>query len=211
MRRREQGFTLIEIMVVIAIIAGLIGTVVVVVPQMQERQKRLTCQQNLNQLGSLFSMRSMEKPGKPKYDGVSLFLSWRKTKDLIQGGKEDVLLCPGDYGVKALDSDDARKAYDDIDLANPPTDMCSYAVRDFTNSPIPAEKKDAEILACDRQGPDGKTMHHNNGINVVYDDGQVKFFERGEIGISPDEPIVVGADAKYPMLKKVIYAGKKKD
>ena len=138
MRNREQGFTLIEIMVVIAIIAGLISTVVVVVPQMQERQKRLTCQGNLGQLGQLYVMRTLDKPGKPKYDGVALFLSWRKDKSLIQGGKEEILLCPGDTGVDVMDTEEARKAYDDIDLMNPPSGKCSYAVRDFTNAQIPS-------------------------------------------------------------------------
>ncbi len=198
---QKKGLSTLAIILIVVgaiglvVIAGVIGTVAVVVPQMHERQQRLTCQQNLNMLGSLFAMRSMERPGKPKYDGAALFLSWRKTRDLIQGGKEDVLLCPGDTSVRPLLTDADRQRYDTIDLANPPRDACSYAVRDFGRFPLPKVQEQPEILAA--------CTHHAKGVNVVFIDGQVKFYEWRELGLTGPEEADVGPDAKSPILRQV--------
>lgn len=211
MRRKAKGFTLIEIMVVIAIIAGLIGTVAIIVPQMQEKQKRFQCANNLSQLGGFFVAERTEKPGKPKYDGSALFLSWRIKGRVIKQGQESVLICPGDQGIAAPDTPEARARYDDIDLKNIPNDLCSYAVRDFTAYPIPAESPKQQIIACDRNGPDGRTMHHKGGLNIVFDDGSASFWERENLGVTGDEPVVVGPDATNDDLKMVISVKHSKD
>jgi prepilin-type N-terminal cleavage/methylation domain-containing protein len=211
MRRKAQGFTLIEIMVVIAIIAGLIGTVAIIVPQMQEKQKRFTCQNNLSQLGGLFVTERSEKPGRPKYDGTALWLSWRVTASKVREGEEGVLICPGDNGIVAPDTPEAKKRYGDIDLKNPPNDMCSYAARDFSAFPLKNESNSVQIVGCDRNGPDGRQAHHKNGLNIVFDNGQARFVEREELGISPDSDIVVGPDATNEWLKQVVGVKQKKD
>jgi prepilin-type N-terminal cleavage/methylation domain-containing protein len=205
MRRRAQGFTLIEIMVVIAIIAGLISTVVIVVPKMQENQKKLTCQQNLSGLGKIFVTWRSTNMGKPPYDGQALFLSWRTKKSEIRQGDESVLICPGDQNVVQPNTPEAQAAYNDIDLKNPPTDKCSYAVRNFSKFPFDVESPRKEPVASDRQGPDGRTMHHRDGIVVCFDDAACKFMTREELGIATDSPIVVGPDASHEDLKKLIY------
>lgn len=205
MRRKSAGFTLIEIMVVIAIIAGLIGTVAIIVPQMQEKQKRFTCQNNLSQLGGIFVAERTEKSGKPKYDGQALWLSWRANGSKIREGQEGVLICPGDNGISAADTQEAKDKYTNVDLKNPPTDLCSYAARDFGTHPLSNESKKVQIIGCDRNGPDGRVAHHKNGLNAVFDDGASRFVEREELGISGDDPIVVGPESSNEMLKQVIY------
>jgi prepilin-type N-terminal cleavage/methylation domain-containing protein len=205
MRRKAAGFTLIEIMVVIAIIAGLIGTVAIIVPQMQEKQKRFTCQNNLSQLGGIFVAERTEKSGKPKYDGQALWLSWRANASKIREGQEGVLICPGDNGIAAADTQEAKDKYTNVDLKNPPTDLCSYAARDFSAYPLSNESKKVQIIGCDRNGPDGRVAHHKNGLNAVFDDGAARFVEREELGISGDDPIVVGPESSNEMLKQVIY------
>jgi prepilin-type N-terminal cleavage/methylation domain-containing protein len=205
MRRRAQGFTLIEIMVVIAIIAGLIGTVVIVVPQMQERQRKLSCAQNLKQLGDMFVTMRSEKPGAPAYNGQALFLSWRTKRNPIREGEEGVLICPGDQGVVVPNTEDLKKAYDDIDLANPPTDKCSYAVRNFKTHQLSMSSGRKEIVACDRQGADGRTDHHQDGINVVYDNAQCVFMSKEELGFTTDSALVVGPESPNEDLKKVVF------
>lgn len=210
MRRKAKGFTLIEIMVVIAIIAGLIGTVAIIVPQMQEKQKRFQCANNLSQLGGIFVAERTEKTGKPKYDGSALFLSWRVNGSKIKQGQESVLICPGDEGISAADTPEQRQRYDDVDLKSIPNDLCSYAVRDFSNFPLQAESKKQQLIACDRNGPQGKTMHHKNGLNMVFDDGSAVFQERESLGVASDVVIVVGPDATNEDLKQVI-AVKHKD
>lgn len=211
MRKSAQGFTLIEIMVVIAIIAGLIGTVVILVPQMQERQRRLTCQQNLRQLGTMYVTMRSEKMGKPPYDGQALFLSWRTKAGIIKKGSESVLICPGDNGVTVPNTPELQAKYDDIDLANAPLDMCSYAVRNFTQHPISVESPTNEVIACDRNGSDGRTAHHQDGVNMVFDDASCRLLNREELGVSADSPIVVGPESSNDQLKKVVYNVQRKE
>lgn len=211
MRRQAQGFTLIEIMVVIAIIAGLIGTVAIIVPQMQEKQRRFSCANNLSQLGGLFIAERTEKTGKPKYDGSALWLSWRQKRDQIKEGQEAILICPGDQGITPPDTPDLRQRYSDVDLKNPANDLTSYAARDFSTYPLDNEAKRVQIIGCDRNGPDGRTAHHKNGLNIVFDDGAARFVEREELGISPEDPIVVGPESSNEDLKKVVGVKQKKD
>lgn len=209
MRRQQKGFTLIEIMVVIAIIAGLVGTVVVVIPQVQERSKRTSCAQNLSQLGQLYIAARGDKIGKMKYDGAALFLSWRKAKNPIRAREEQVLTCPGDQWLTGdFGTDKAIAMYDEVDLASPPNDLCSFAVRDFSNAPMNPNSGEAEIIACDKQGPDGRMAHHQGGINIVLDNAQSKFFDNESLNVSPNETVIVGPDSPHPMLRKVIYAAK---
>lgn len=205
MRRKTQGFTLIEIMVVIAIIAGLIGTVAIIVPQMQERQRKLQCLNNLSQLGQTFTTKRLEKPGRSKYVGAALWLYYRSVTSDIKEGQEAVLICPGDEGIAAADSPEAKARYSNVDLTNPPEDLCSYASRDFLAHPLENESKKLQLIGCDRNGPTGRIAHHKNGLNVAFEDGSTKFIEREELGISPEDPIVVGPDSPNEMLKQVIY------
>ena len=211
MRRKAQGFTLIEIMVVIAIIAGLIGTVAIIVPQMQEKQKSFQCKNNLSQLGGIFIIERGEKSGKPKHDGSALWLSWRSNTSKIKQGQESILVCPGDQSISQPDTPDAKARYDNIDLKNPPNDLCSYAARDFSAYPLKVEAPAVQIIGCDRNGPDGKTTHHKGHINIVFDDGSCRSVDREELGISANADIVVGPDATNDMLKEVIGVKSHKD
>src|SRR5882672_7435764 len=118
MRRKAQGFTLIEIMVVITIIAALVSTVAVIVPKMQESQRQMSCMNNLSQLGQVYLTEAMENKGKAqKYSGVSLWLSYRKGAHQIQRGNEKVLICPGD-NIAMPETEEDKKKWDNVDLGN---------------------------------------------------------------------------------------------
>jgi prepilin-type N-terminal cleavage/methylation domain-containing protein len=211
MRRTAQGFTLIEIMVVIAIIAGLVTTVAIVVPKMQETQRQTSCMNNLSQLGQVYLMQAQENRGKAqKYSGVALWLSYRKNASEIKRGDERVLLCPGDI-IAMPETEDDKKKWDNADLDNPPGDLCSYAARDFKNFPLNIESPDKEIIGSDRQGPDGKTMQHKGVIVCVYDHGDAQKVTREELNLASDvtHGIVIGPEAEAKMLQKVVYKASK--
>ncbi len=205
MRRRAQGFTLIEIMVVMAIIAGLVTTVAIVVPQMQERQKRLACMNNLQQLGHLYIQAAMDnRPKASKYSGCALWLSYRKDHVILKGDERS-LTCPGD-NIAPPDTDAEKQKYDDVNLDNPPDDLCSYAARNFKDDMFSAEQTEKEILGCDRQGANGATMQHKNVINIVYyPGGDCQPVSREELGVNSEEPIKIGPEAQNANLRKVIY------
>jgi prepilin-type N-terminal cleavage/methylation domain-containing protein len=212
MRRRERGFTLIEILVVIAIIATLVAAVSVTIPLVQDRNNRLACAKNLKEVGTLFINYQQEHQGRPKYDGVAMFLYFRVTSNDIRKNEESVLICPGDQQVINPNTPELQAKYDDeVDLTNPPDDMCSYAVRDFTTYPLSVEAKEAQIVACDRNGNNGRTLHHRDGLNILYDNGASKFMSREDLGISGDADIVVGPASEHELLKQVVYIPNKKE
>ena len=201
--RREQGWTLIEIMVVLAIIATLTAGVSVAIPAATAKMHRTTCAQHLNELGAVYQMATMEHPGRPAHDGAALFLSWRKSRQHIEAGSEETLLCAGDPDMRFPRTPEDQARWDDVDLMAAPSDLCSFAVRDFTQHPVRRDKGERRILACDRQGNDGRTAHHKGGLNVLFDNGSVKFLGHEQLGLTADLPIVVGPDSDHPLLSQV--------
>ncbi len=73
MLRREQGFTLIEILVVITIIAALVGMVTLVIPKGQEAKNRVQCMNNLRQIGALLVTKNAGS-GVIPYSGAAFVL-----------------------------------------------------------------------------------------------------------------------------------------
>jgi prepilin-type N-terminal cleavage/methylation domain-containing protein len=212
MRRKTQGFTLIEIMVVIAIIAGLVTTVAIMVPKMKETANQTTCMQNLKGLNDVFISKSLEgQAAAQRYSGVALWLSYRKTGSEIRRGQEKALQCPGDQQFQVPVTDDDIKQWDVVDLENPADNLCSYAARDFKAHPLNVESPDKEIIGCDRQGTNGRTPHHRGVIICSFAEGDAQKYSREQLGISPDADIVVGPEASATMLQKVVYIKRKAD
>ena len=211
--RSVAGFTLIEILVVITIIASLAGAVMVLVPRIQEKQRQTTCAGRLSQFGALYQGEQMERGGgRPTHNGVGYFLNFRTGKGrLIAKGQEEVFTCPGDPVIIVPNTPELQAKYDEVDLRDPDDSLCSFMVRDFRAYPLDRESPDLEILAADRQGTDHMTAHHKGGINILYEDGSVKFKDRDELGISEAENIVVGENASNEMLRKLIYGEPQKD
>ena len=203
MRYREQGFTLIEIMVVITIIVLLAGAVALSVPLVQERARRSTSTNNLKQLYTLYTAEKMERQtARPRHDGGTLWLSYRK-KSLIKNGQEEVLVCPGDPDILPIETPEDRDRYDEINLEDPKKNMVSYAARNFTAYPLKAESKTLQIIGGLRQGSNGRTMHFDGGTIVVFEDGAVRWQSREDLGLAGDADIVIGEDSDHDLLKKI--------
>ena len=212
MRRKTQGFTLIEIMVVIAIIAGLVTTVAIMVPKMRETANQTTCMSNLNELSHVFISKSLESnAAAQRYSGVALWLSYRKTGSDIRRGQEKALQCPGDNQFLIPQNEEDQKQWDNVDLDNPSDNLCSYAARDFKAFPISAESVEKEIIGCDRQGTNGRTAHHRGVIICAFNEVDAQKYSREQLGITADADIVVGPEASAKMLQKVVYIKRKAD
>jgi prepilin-type N-terminal cleavage/methylation domain-containing protein len=199
----ERGFTLIEILVSMTILAALASAALILVPVAQERSRRAVCAQNLRDLGGAYQLWQMESPGAAPHPGSAVFLEWRKERRMIRFGEEDKLLCPGDPSALYPQTDSDRARWDDVDLASPDPSLCSYAARDTRRHPIGGGVR--RIIACDRQGADGRTPHHDGGLNVLYDDGAVVFVTRRQLGLDdPDAPLRVGPESEVAVLREVL-------
>jgi len=202
--RRESGFTLIEIMIVMAIIVTLVGLVTVGVPMVLDHQDRVTCQNNLKQMGTMLVARRAAG-GWPADRGAGFLLRPLLHEDVLQQNAE-VYICPGDDELDPRVRDVTPEEYrdelllhlskfkdpkpgEDSRISGLEPDLISYAGR---TRPVPKESSDKIPLGADRQGSHGDTMHHKKGLNVLYHDGGVVFRERAYLGVPDDENIIVG-------------------
>ncbi len=171
--------------------------------------RSIPCRRNLKELGTLVTG-SMDDGSFGRiaahYSGVSILLWFRVKGGAIEEGRESMLICPGDNQAVNPVSREAQREYDDIDLDDPRNNMCSYAVRDFRRFPLDLTQLGSEIIACDRLGLDGRTAHHDNGLCVLFADGEVGFLTRDDLGLSREDPIVLGPKSKSPLLRTVRYA-----
>ncbi len=169
-------------------------------------QYSATCSNHLRQLGGVFTSETMDHNAYPESGGVPLLIAYRR-RLFIQHGREETLTCPGDPNVNVPESASDSAAYDTVDVNDTAAlgRMFSYAVRDFARFPLDPEATRAEWIMCDRQGLDGRTPHHRDGINVLFADGAVQFRDREALGLAPDEPIIVGPDSPHPELRKMLF------
>lgn len=173
------------------VVAGVVTAVAIMVPKMQETARKTTCMSNLMELSHAYIEDAMENGTKARrWSGSAMWLSRRHRVG------ESRLLCAGDEAVRLPESDADRSAWDAVDLANPARELCSYAGRDFANFPI-----DPEI--CDKQ-PIGACVHHRNGAVVAFDEGDVRFMTREDLGISEDDEIRCGPESASPILRKLL-------
>ena len=205
-RRVAAGFTLVEILVVITIIAALISIVAAVIPQAQQASRKVQCANNLKNIGTMLVQRMTSGKGMGTKGGSAMLLYTYKL-GMIRKGDEKVFLCPGDIIVRQqnLDDPDFRKRYDNIDVNNIDPDIISYAGRNKKTHPIKADSREKQAWACDCQGADMRTGHHQGGLNVLFDDGSVEFKDHEALGIqNVDEPVVIGPDSNVEFLKQFI-------
>jgi prepilin-type N-terminal cleavage/methylation domain-containing protein len=204
-RRREAGFTLVEILVVITIIAALIGLVATVVPKAQAANRRTQCANNLRNIGQAILVRLSENKPLGTQGGSAMLLNMYKNGG-IRKGDERIFLCPGDILIRQQDTSNAdfMKGYSTFTLDNFDPLLISYAGRNLKQYPLRLDLNEKLELAVDCQGADGTNGHHPHGVNCLYDDGSVLFLDREALGMADnmEEPIVVGPTSANETLRK---------
>ena len=189
--RRQRGFTLIEILVVLSILAALAAMVASSVGKAPAARNKMICTNNLRNLGSMITVRRLNGSFRAR-PGTSWLLQLRVDGDVLEGD-EELFLCPNDPARGRLEEAGFRKGYDRIDLERPDPDQCSYSVRDQRRHPLAADSPRKEPLAA--------CPWHQDGVPILYHDGSVVFRDRSWLGLSRDEPIVLGPGASHEALR----------
>ncbi len=193
MRSRQSGFTLIEIMVVMAIIVTLAGMVVLSVKIATDNNKKTGCANNLRQMGTILVANHAQKPW-PRKSGAGFLLSLYFSNKQVRGDLK-VYICPGDeQGVEDPGGEEHKEMFAALDSKLETYDdyISSYAGRRIRTYPLRSDVDENQSLACDRNGVNGDIPHHGDGVNVLFEDGKVEFWDHQKLGLSPDEMIPIG-------------------
>ncbi len=190
--------------VALLVVAVLVTFVNVQMPRGPGHKHELSCMDNLSQLGQMCLMARQERGLDPTLHGSAQILSWFGVNGLTVG-EERVFICPGDRSAQIPETADERRPFHPVDAAalRRAVGLGSYAVRDFEKFPLDEHATEKEIILCDRQGGDGRTLHHKRSIVVCYAGGDAQRMSPEDLGFDPDEPIVVGPDSPNPELRKM--------
>lgn len=186
-----KGFTLVEILVVMAILSMLMAMVAVAVSRAPSAKNRIVCMNNLRQLGALLAESGIE--GKVRQIPGPGHLLQAYERGWVLEGDERVFLCPADPEWAESGKQGFSARYGDIDLDRPDPRLCSYLVRDWKRAPVRRDSRRREPVAL--------CPHHADGTIVLYHDGSVEHLDREALGLGPKEPLVVGPDASDERLR----------
>lgn len=210
MLRRQAGFTLIEILVVITIIATLAGLVAATVPMILRENQKTTCMNNLSQIGKLLTV-AKAKDKLAGYKGAAFLL---QAKNELSDDQLKVFICPGEEPDNLSEprpdagSDEFIAMYRELDLNDPAAvrePLSSYAGPErASRSKLGAEAHATFLWGADRC-LNGNP--HHRGICILTDSGSTEFWEVEDIkGMSEDDShILVGTGATDERLAKLRY------
>ena len=172
--RARAGFSLIEILVVIAIISLLATLGVRAALNAREAGTVTKCRDNLHQMGQVMLLYhdQRNKGHWPKESGIRFLLKLYAVKEL-SGRNSETFLCPGTEDVNdGGPSGEPGSSYDDWD--NIDSASISYAGRDQQGSPIKGSDLSSIVIAADDN--EGRA-NHKHATNYVYADGSTDSFD----------------------------------
>ena len=187
--KKHAGFTLIEILVVIAIIATLAGMTAMLVGPGRESQHRVQCMNSLRNLAGLIE--NVSPNGIPNYSGARLVLYLVQRGELQGRDALNELFCPGDL-EESLEQLGGPDAYADLDLkgSDDYDAFTSYAGADQSNPQyrLSSAGKMQAMLA-----DDSEDHHGDKGFLIAFTGGTVKWRDKvDDYGLSFDKPVAVG-------------------
>ncbi len=201
----KSGFTLVELLVVMAIIATLAALVVPMVFSAQETANKTECSNNLKAMAEALIQYKSQKGKRrfyPRYDGKKFVVSLYRSGILADA---KVYICPSTDHDNA-DGQDYGGVNSD-ERADVPVGTCSYAGRrNDKGSPFGIMKMANQekvpgskiAVVCDglvRVG-DKDRFNHGDGTNVLFLDGHIDFLDLKQ---DLDNIEVIGDGAKEPL------------
>lgn len=195
--RSKRELAVIFGSIVLPCVALPVVIVAVMLPKMEEPSRVTTCHSHLSELAQCYVDAARTDPrAAQRWSGPAMWLALRSGGASERCRQERLFFCPDDGSADVPSSQVEHAAWDDADLASPPREVCSYAGRDFANHPISQDDPGPHAI--------GACVHHRRGALVAYDDGDVRYLERDELGLTPDDDVVCGPESKSPLLRQLV-------
>ncbi len=178
MRFRKNGFTLIEILVVIVIIAILAAMLLPAISGARQRAHRTVCLNNLRQLMTAFEMYAEDYFEKYPQTQESLYAATNTLYPAFIKSPE-TFWCPASMARKAKGSNSRNEKPDTIDSSNWDN---SYAfvfgltVANNCSNPVPVISDNGIFI-----GSEQEYGNHQHGMNVIYLEGGARWVPKDEI------------------------------
>ena len=191
------GFTLVELMVVIAIIAAIIALVLPTLGRSRDTAKAVECQVNLREIYNSLHLYRMNRDHYPGSSGVRFFLApWEKNEIENDPKNAKIYVCPGDENLLQLIEGDYGVVAEELeDLENFDAEFTSYAGRNQKDYPLDFNRKASQLIVSD---DDEMGMNHPNQVNVLYLDGTKDKILLDELD---GEEFVVGEDSPLEVFR----------
>ncbi len=194
---KRNGFTLIEILIVITIMSTLAGLISIAAMSAQRRSMVMQCQSHVRDLALLIENASETRY--PKYGGPELLLYLVQRGEVAGRDSLSQLFCPGD-AIESFEDAGGVEAYRDLDLAHGGLGcLTSYAGRAFDVREFRVGKglPSPVVLIADDSDD-----HHQGGYVVGLTGGVAKFRDKiDDWDLAVDTPVAPGADSPVEELR----------
>ena len=196
----KSGFTLVELMVVIAIIAAILAIALPTLMSGREKANAVLCQNNLKEIYNTIHMFKMEREYYPKESGVRFFLAPWHRKILEQDPKNaKIYVCPGDENLlQRIEGDYGviQRELEDWDYVS--SDFTSYAGRNQKDYPLDFKRPASEPIVCD---DDEGGLNHANQVNILYLSGAIDRFLLTDM--AEGEEFLVGEESVFETFQRL--------
>jgi len=196
-RPGSKGFTLVELMVVIAIIGAIIALVLPTLMRSKATAHATLCQKHLKELFQQIDLYKMERGYYPNDSGIRFLIApWDKKVVENDPKNAKVYVCPADEHVmQEIEGDYSLIAEELEDIENFPSELISYAGRNQDDYPLDFNNRASQAIASD---DDEFGLNHPNQINVLYFSGDTDkiLLEKLE-----GEELVIGEESALEVLR----------